>query len=131
MLLNIFASWCPPCRIEHPLLMELAARDEIPIMGLNWKDPPGKGTAWLQKLGDPYTLIGDDANGRAAIEFGVTGAPETFIIDKRGRIRYKQVGPITPQIWDIAPIIKELRDEGEVGFMPDDRGDASGSGAGG
>jgi len=112
-LLNVFASWCVSCRIEHPLLMELADADTISIMGLNWKDKPGDGAAWLATFGDPYTLIGDDADGRVAIDFGVTGAPETFIIDRRGRIRYKQVGPITPQIWreDIEPVIMELRNE--------------------
>lgn len=112
-LLNVFGSWCVACLIEHPLLMEIAATGETPIMGLNWKDPPGEGTEWLVKHGDPYTLIGNDFEGRAAIEFGVTGAPETFVIDRQGRIRYKQIGPITPQIWeeDIQPIIRELRNE--------------------
>lgn len=112
-LLNIFGSWCVACLIEHPLLMEIAAQDEIPIMGLNWKDPPGKGTEWLARHGDPYTRIGDDFEGRVAIDFGVTGAPETFIIDRKGRIRYKQIGPVTEQIWeeDMLPVIRRLRDE--------------------
>jgi len=112
-LVNIFGSWCIACRIEHPVLVEIKETGEVPIMGLDWKDPPGAGAAWLEKLGDPYTKIGDDADGRVSIEFGVTGAPETFVIDKRGRIRYKQIGPITPQIWreDIVPIIRKLNDE--------------------
>ena len=113
-LVNFFGSWCVSCRIEHPLLMQLAAEDEIPIYGIDWKDPPGAGAAWLERHGDPYTLIGDDADGRVAIDFGITGAPETFIIDQDGRIRYKYAGPITPQIWeqDLLPVIRKLRDEG-------------------
>lgn len=112
-LLNVFGSWCVACLIEHPLLMEIAADGDVPIMGLNWKDPPGKGTAWLEQHGNPYRLIGNDFDGRVAIDFGVTGAPETFVIDQNGRIRYKQIGPITPQIWeeDLQPIIRELRNE--------------------
>ncbi len=112
-LVNFWGSWCISCRIEHPLLMQLAKRNEIPIHGIDWKDPEGMGAEWLQKFGDPYAKIGDDADGRIAIEFGITGAPETFVIDKKGRIRYKYAGPITPQIWehDIAPIVKELRNE--------------------
>lgn len=112
-LVNIFGSWCVACLIEHPLLMEIAEKDDVPIMGLNWKDPPGKGTEWLSKHGDPYTRIGNDFNGRVSIDFGVTGAPETYIVDKKGRIRYKQTGPITPLIWeeDMLPVIRELRNE--------------------
>jgi len=113
-LVNFFGSWCVSCRIEHPLLMQLAAEDEIPVYGIDWKDPPGAGAAWLERHGDPYTLVGDDADGRVAIDFGITGAPETFIIDQDGRIRYKYAGPITPQIWeqDLLPIIRKLRNEG-------------------
>lgn len=112
-LVNFFGSWCVSCRIEHPLLMQLAQEGEIPIYGIDWKDPPGAGAAWLERHGDPYTLIGDDADGRVAIDFGITGAPETFIIDRSGRIRYKYAGPITPQIWeqDLLPIIRKLRNE--------------------
>ena len=112
-LVNIFGSWCVACLIEHPLLMEIAEAGETPIMGLNWKDQPDKAAAWLERHGDPYALIGHDTNGRAAIGFGVTGAPETFIVDKRGRIRFKQVGPVTEQVWeeDMLPLIRELRNE--------------------
>ena len=110
-LVNIWGSWCVACIIEHPLLMELAKNNTIPIYGIDWKDPPGAGAAWLQKEGNPYTLIGDDADGRVAIDFGVTGAPETFIVDKDGRIRYKYIGPITPELWNeiILPIVEELQ----------------------
>lgn len=111
-LVNIWGSWCVACIIEHPLLMELAKNNTIPIYGIDWKDPPGAGAAWLQKKGNPYTLIGDDADGRVAIDFGVTGAPETFIVDKDGRIRYKYIGPITTEVWNeiILPIVEELQE---------------------
>jgi len=110
-LLNVFASWCVSCHIEHPTLMALAAQDEIPIYGLNWKEKPGEGIAWLNRLGNPYTLIGDDQNGRVAIDLGVTGAPETFVIDKQGRVRFRVAGPITDQYWAevLAPMIEDLR----------------------
>ena len=112
-LVNFFGSWCVACRIEHPLLMELSASGEIPIYGVDWKDPPGAGAAWLERFGDPYTKIGDDAAGRVAIDFGITGAPETFVIDKKARIRLKYAGPITPDIWeqDIKPVVLMLRNE--------------------
>lgn len=110
-LVNVFASWCVPCRIEHPVLNGLAERGEAVIYGVNWKDRPGAGAEWLAELGDPYTLVGADRDGRAAIDLGVTGAPETFIVDAEGVIRYKQIGPITPGIWerDIKPIVMELQ----------------------
>lgn len=110
-LLNVWGSWCVSCHIEHPLLMELAANDVIPIYGLNWKDEPGDGTAWLERFGNPYTKIGDDQAGRVIIDLGVTGAPETFVIDKEGRVRYKYVGPITPDAWSevLEPLIEDLR----------------------
>jgi len=110
-LINVFASWCPPCRIEHPFLMELSRNGSIPLYGINWKDKPGDGTAWLNRFGNPYNGIGDDADGRVAIDLGVTGAPETFIVDREGRVRYKYVGPITPDVWrrTLAPMIEELK----------------------
>lgn len=113
-LINVFGSWCVSCIIEHPMLMEIAETEDVIIAGLNWKDPPGAGARWLAKHGNPYSLIGDDRAGRIAIDFGVTGAPETFLVDRSGRIRFKQVGPITPQIWreDIKPVVDQLKDEG-------------------
>lgn len=113
-LVNVFGSWCAGCLIEHPVLMEIAASETVLLVGVDWKDPPGAGAAWLKRNGDPYALIGDDADGRVAIDFGVTGAPETFVVDKNGRIRYKQVGPITPQIWrkELKPLIEKLNGEG-------------------
>lgn len=110
-LINIWGSWCVSCIYEHPILMEIKRNDLVPVYGLDWKDPPGAGTEWLRKNGDPYTLIGNDADGRIAIEFGVTGAPETFVVDKEGRIRYKYIGPITVEAWEetIYPLVQELR----------------------
>ena len=112
MLLNVFASWCVGCRVEHPFLIELKHRGVV-IQGLNWKDPPGAGAAWLAEHGDPYTRIGDDPDGRAGIDLGVSGEPETFFIDARGRVRYRHTGPITPEIWeaDLAPILARLEAE--------------------
>jgi cytochrome c biogenesis protein CcmG, thiol:disulfide interchange protein DsbE len=94
-LVNLFGSWCAPCRAEHPLLMELSKRDDIQLFGINTKDTPAKAFAFLAELGQPYDAIGEDANGRAAIEWGGYGVPETFVIDGKGIIRYKLIGPIT------------------------------------
>jgi cytochrome c biogenesis protein CcmG, thiol:disulfide interchange protein DsbE len=113
-LVNVFGSWCIACRIEHPLLMQLHQSGVVPLHGINWREPDAQaGPAWLQRHGDPYTLIGADPESRAAIAFGVSGAPETFIVDRNGVIRYKQIGPITPDIWTktLWPIIQDLRAE--------------------
>lgn len=111
-LVNIFGSWCIACLVEHPFLMKLSKEGDVPIYGIDWREKdPDAGPLWLKKRGDPYTLIGDDPESKAAIAFGVTGAPESFIVDKQGVIRYKQVGPITPDIWKdtMYPIVQELR----------------------
>lgn len=109
VLVNVFGSWCSACRLEHPFLMELAARG-VPIYGIDWKDAPADGAAWLKTYGDPYRLVGNDQSGRLALDLGVSGAPETFIIDKTGTVRFKQVGPITPEIWrdQLAPLVARL-----------------------
>lgn len=109
-LLNVFASWCVPCRIEHPVISQLAARG-LPVVGLNHKDKPEDAAAWLQRHGDPYAAIGVDADGRTSIDFGVYGVPESFLIDRQGRIRYKHVGPITPEVVEktLWPLVLELR----------------------
>lgn len=113
VLVNVFASWCGPCRMEHPTLLALSRAGRVPIHGINWKEPPQDGLAYLAAAGDPYTRIGSDESGRFALDLGVTGAPETFIVDRSGRIRYKQVGPITPEVWraSIEPIILQLESE--------------------
>lgn len=112
MLLNVFGSWCVSCRIEHPVLMRLSQEGVI-IHGLDWKDAPGAGAAWLKEFGDPYARVGDDASGRVAIDLGVTGAPETFVIDKHGVVRYRHVGPIDSDVWQktLAPLMAQLRAE--------------------
>ena len=110
-LLNVWASWCVACRQEHPLLVELARGKAVPIVGLNYKDKPDEAKGWLAKLGDPYDLSVKDRDGRVGIEYGVYGVPETFLIDKNGVIRLKQIGPITEEVWTkkMLPMIEELR----------------------
>lgn len=110
-LVNVFGSWCVACLAEHPFLMQLKAEGTIPIHGIAWRDPPDASLAWLAKHGDPYTRIGQDPRSVAAIALGVTGAPETFVIDRQGVIRYKHIGPITPEAWQktLAPLIAQLK----------------------
>jgi cytochrome c biogenesis protein CcmG, thiol:disulfide interchange protein DsbE len=109
-LFNVWASWCVSCREEHPLLVELAQSKVVPIVGLNYKDQPDEAKGWLARFGDPYTLSVMDLKGRIGIEYGVYGVPETFVIDKAGVIRYKQIGPVTREALDkkILPLIREL-----------------------
>jgi len=111
-LLNVWASWCISCRDEHPWLLEYARTGAVPIYGFNLKDRREDALAWLGELGDPYVLSVSDLDGRVGIDFGVYGAPETFLIDRNGVIRFKQVGPITPEIWQkiILPKVKELKE---------------------
>lgn len=97
-LLNVFASWCAPCRVEHPYLMELAAMPGVDLVGLNYKDSVPAAEAFLAELGNPYSAIGSDPDGRAAIEWGVYGVPETFIVDREGTIRAKHVGPLDAEV---------------------------------
>ncbi len=109
-LLNVYASWCVSCRDEHPYLLELSRRGVVPIYGLNWKDKREDAIAWLNDLGNPYVLSVSDLDGRIAIDYGVYGAPETYLIDKNGVIRFKQIGPITPAVLQktILPMVSEL-----------------------
>jgi cytochrome c biogenesis protein CcmG/thiol:disulfide interchange protein DsbE len=110
-LLNFWANWCPPCREEHPLLVELARSQGVAIVGINYKDDPARATAWLKQLGDPYVATVADPNGRIGIDFGVYGMPETFLIDRTGVIRYKRIGAITRERLDteILPLLKKLK----------------------
>jgi len=109
-LLNVWASWCAACRSEHPLFMQLARNGDFPIYGLNYKDTQSAGQQWLRELGNPYKVSISDLAGDVGIDFGVYGVPETFLIDKDGVIRYKHVGPVSPQDWRdiIQPKMKEL-----------------------
>ncbi|MBM09426.1 MAG: DsbE family thiol:disulfide interchange protein [Magnetovibrio sp.] len=111
-LVNIFGSWCAACRIEHPFLMELATEKKIIIHGIDWREEnPNAGGNWLKRYGDPYSLVGDDPYSKAAIAFGVTGAPETFLVDKKGIVRYKHTGPLNRKIWTnlLSPMIEKLQ----------------------
>lgn len=99
-LVNVFASWCGPCRVEHPILMTLSERPEIDIVAINYKDRVLDARAFLTELGNPYTAIGVDPDGRSSIEWGVYGVPETFIVDETGTIRGKHVGPLTEDVMD-------------------------------
>ncbi|MCU1265146.1 MAG: periplasmic protein thiol/disulfide oxidoreductase DsbE [Acidobacteria bacterium] len=109
-LLNVWASWCVSCREEHPLLVELSRTHAVPIYGLNWKDKREDAITWLSDLGNPYVLSVSDLDGRIAIDYGVYGAPETYLIDKTGVIRFKQIGPLSPEVLQktILPMAKEL-----------------------
>ena len=113
-VVNVFASWCAECRTEHPLLMQLAAQRLVPLHGLNYKDRGEDAARWLGELGDPYTRTGADLDGRAGIEWGVYGVPETFVVDKRGVIRDKIIGPLTPKIAEerLLPLVRRLQAEG-------------------
>lgn len=109
-MLNVWASWCVACRSEHPLLMEIARSQAVPLIGLDYKDQRLGALKFLSQNGDPYLLSAADADGRVGIDYGVYGVPETFLIDKNGVIRHKQIGPITPEALEktILPLIREL-----------------------
>jgi cytochrome c biogenesis protein CcmG/thiol:disulfide interchange protein DsbE len=110
-LLNVWASWCVSCREEHPLLVELGKSKLVRIIGLNYKDEPAAGMRWLTQNGDPYDTSVVDRDGRVGIDWGVYGVPETFVVDKTGTIRYKQIGPITAEALQtkIMPLVRELQ----------------------
>ncbi len=109
-LVNVFASWCVPCRAEHPILMRLARENGVPVYGISYKDKAADSLRFLRELGNPYAAIGHDESGRVGIEWGVYGVPETFVVDRAGRIRHKHVGPITPKdLQDkLLPLMAEL-----------------------
>ena len=109
-MLNIWAPWCVSCRQEHGFLMQLAQSGRIPIVGLNWKDKAREAEALLARTGSPYVAVPEDLDGRVGIDYGVTGTPETFIIDQAGIVRLKHIGPIGPDVWQtkFEPKLKEL-----------------------
>lgn len=109
-ILNVWASWCGACRDEHPILVEFAKHSKVPIYGLNYKDQRPDGLDWLKKMGNPYVESVFDADGRIGIDYGVYGVPETFVIDGAGVIRYKHIGPITPEALrdKIEPVLRQL-----------------------
>ena len=110
VMVNVWASWCVACKEEHPVLLELAGRKQVAIIGLNYKDTRVDALGILRGQGNPYDTVLIDASGRTGIDWGVYGVPESFIVDKQGIIRYKQIGPITPEVWDktLWPLIRSL-----------------------
>lgn len=112
-LLNVWASWCVACRQEHPLINDLAAQNLLTIVGLNYKDERNDAKQWLGELGNPYTVIAYDLKGNVGIDFGVYGVPESFLVDKKGQIRFKQIGPFTPDDINnkLLPLLKILQAE--------------------
>ena len=110
-LLNVWATWCVGCRQEHETLNKIADLDDVPIFGLNWKDDAQQALTWLAELGNPYVATAVDADGKVAIDWGVYGAPETFLIDANGIIIYRHISPLTMEIWqtEFVPRIKEAR----------------------
>ena len=99
-MLNVWASWCVPCREEHPVLVEYSKTGNVPLYGLSYKDQTDAAQRWLKQLGNPYQAVAFDTDGRTAIDWGVYGAPETYLVDGQGRIIYKFISPITQQVWD-------------------------------
>ncbi len=110
-VLNVWASWCTACRLEHPLLVAFARTNTVPVYGLNYKDAPADAQRWLANFGDPYQHSFSDRDGRVGMDFGVYGAPETFVIDQAGRVRFKHVGALTPEVLQeqIIPLVRRLR----------------------
>lgn len=109
-LLNVWASWCFPCRVEHPLITQLAESGMIRVIGLNYRDEPEDAINWLAGMGDPYQFVLSDIDGRVSIDFGVYAAPETFLVDSQGIIRFKHIGAITAEVVEneLIPLIKQL-----------------------
>jgi cytochrome c biogenesis protein CcmG/thiol:disulfide interchange protein DsbE len=115
VLVNVFASWCRPCRQEHPLFMDLAQTGDIKIYGINYKDDPDAAAQWLATFGDPYRRVGADLDGRSSVNWGVYGVPETFVVDGSGQILYKRVSVVTPKVMreEILPVIERARLAGQ------------------
>ena len=113
-IMNVWASWCPPCLVEHPVVTRIARSGLAPVVGLNYKDTRDEALPWLKRNGDPYQLIAFDANGRIGIDYGVYGVPETYVIDRQGVIRYKHIGPLTADVVQkkVEPLVKELNSGG-------------------
>jgi len=109
-VMNVWASWCAPCREEHPLVVAFAKQRKVPVIGLNYKDRPGDARNWLERLGNPYAATLIDFDGKVGIDFGVYGVPETFVIDAQGIVRFKHVGALTPQVISqkLEPVLKQL-----------------------
>jgi cytochrome c biogenesis protein CcmG/thiol:disulfide interchange protein DsbE len=113
-VLNVWGTWCVGCRHEHPVLLQIAQRRQVPIIGLAWKDDPEAARQWLVQLGNPYDAVADDRDGRVAIDWGVYGAPETYLVGADGRVLYKHIAPLTLEIWEqeFEPRLAEARGTG-------------------
>lgn len=109
-VVNVFASWCIPCKAEHPIITRLSRQEGLTVRAINHKDKAEDAIAWLNRNGDPYASVGADLDGRVSIDWGVYGVPETFLVDREGRIRFKHVGPLTPQVVEeqLLPLAREL-----------------------
>ena len=114
-LVNVWGTWCVTCRVEHPMLMQLSQKQDVPILGLNWKDELPLAQRWLQVLGNPYVVSAFDPEGNVGIDWGAYGAPETFLVDARGIVIHKRVSPMTVDVWerDFLPLIKQAGAKGE------------------
>ncbi|MDR2877957.1 MAG: DsbE family thiol:disulfide interchange protein [Chromatiales bacterium] len=112
-LLNVWASWCVSCRAEHPVLVDLARQRVVPVYGLNYKDQREDAIGWLKAFGNPYVSSLHDLDGRVGMDYGVYGVPETYVIDRQGIIRYKQIGPVTAKVLNenILPLVQQLKEE--------------------
>ena len=112
-LVNVFASWCVPCRAEHPIWAKVTKEEKLPVYGINWKDKQEQAQGWIKELGNPYARIGFDPDNKAGIEWGIYGVPETYVIDRNGRVRFKYVGPVFEETLKdtILPLVRTLREE--------------------
>jgi len=112
-ILNVWASWCPPCLVEHPVVSQVARSGLVPVIGLNYKDQRDDALPWLKRNGDPYELVVFDVDGRIGIDYGVYGVPETYVIDRKGVIRYKHIGPLSADAVQakIEPLLKQLKSQ--------------------
>jgi len=99
-VMNVWGTWCGECRVEHEALLAIAQKKRVPIIGLNWRDEDAAALEWLSQLGNPYSVVAVDGDGRTAIDYGVYGAPETFLVDANGLIQYRHVGAMTPEVWE-------------------------------
>lgn len=110
-VLNVWASWCAPCRQEMPILRQMSQQDQVPVYGLNYKDDAGKAQALLRVAGSPYVASGVDTNGRVGMDFGIHAVPETFVIDAQGRVRFRHLGPVTPEVWrdTLMPVVRVVQ----------------------
>jgi cytochrome c biogenesis protein CcmG, thiol:disulfide interchange protein DsbE len=117
-VVNIWGTWCPGCRQEHPVLLEIAQRDEVPLLGIDWKDDLGMAQQWLREYGNPYEVTAFDSDGRVSIDWGAYGAPETFLVDAQGTVIHKHVGPLSMEAWERDFVPKLAGDDNSTPKLP-------------